>query len=449
MRWMTVAMVFAAASGYVVMVLAAAVLGTDGADRWLVFWSSFFAVAAVANGMLQETTRAVGEAQNQEGQKTQEAQEPQEGQKGQKTQAAQPVTAPAATTAARPNKPANPLRTGGITGIGLGALAALTALWWAPSVAPENSWWAGILMAVGIASIFVQQTVAGLLSGTNRWNRYAALLGMDAALRLVIAGLLSLDYLTVQMIPPAGYQIGFMIATVCGAISWVIVIAASRDRRSIVHAEVDVTGRQLWRNSLAAMAATVATALMVTGFPALVDLSLSISPTTTAVPIAALLYCVMLTRAPLLVPLTAFQSAVVMFFLRRREQPLGALRAPVAGLVGLGIVGAGLAWAIGPWLFGLFLDDDFILPGSVLAVLTAASVGTALLMLTGSAVLAHQRHRSYTLGWWAAAIAYILLLLVPLDLVTRSALALAVGPLAGVAWHVATLARLRPKYASD
>ena len=70
-------------------------------------------------------------------------------------------------------------------------------------------------------------------------------------------------------------------------------------------------------------------------------------------------------------------------------------------------------------------------------------------MLTGSAVLAHQRHRSYTLGWWAAAIAYILLLLVPLDLVTRSALALAVGPLAGVAWHVATLAWLRPKYASD
>ena len=131
MRWMTVAMVFAAASGYVVMVLAAAVLGTDGADRWLVFWSSFFAVAAVANGMLQETTRAVGEAQNQEGQKTQEAQEPQEAQKGQKTQAAQPVAAPAATTAVRPNKPANPLRTGGITGIGLGALAALPALWWA------------------------------------------------------------------------------------------------------------------------------------------------------------------------------------------------------------------------------------------------------------------------------------------------------------------------------
>lgn len=113
MRWMTVAMVFAAASGYVVMVLAAAVLSTDGADRWLVFWSSFFAVAAVANGMLQETTRAVGEAQNQEGQKAQEAQE------RQKAQDAQPVAAPAATTAARPNKPANPLRTGGIIGIGL------------------------------------------------------------------------------------------------------------------------------------------------------------------------------------------------------------------------------------------------------------------------------------------------------------------------------------------
>lgn len=411
-------MVFAAASGYVVMVLAAAVLGTDGADRWLVFWSSFFAVAAVANGMLQETTRAVGEA----------------------------ATEPTTPT---PKNQANPLRTGAAVGIGLGAFAALSALWWAPSVAPQHSWWAGILMALGIASIFVQQTVAGLLSGTQRWNRYAALLGMDAALRLIIAAVLSLDYLTVQMIPDAGYQIGFMVATVCGAISWIIIIATSRDRAGFLHASVDVTGQQFWRNSLSAMAATAATALMVTGFPALVDLSLAISPTTTAVPIAALLYCVMLTRAPLLVPLTAFQSAVVMFFLRRREQPLGALRAPAAGLVVLGVVGAGLAWAIGPWLFGLFLDDDFILSGPVLAILTAASVGTALLMVTGSAVLAHQRHRSYTLGWWAAAIAYMLLLLVPLDLVTRSALALAVGPLAGVAWHIATLARIPTKIASD
>ena len=412
-------MAFAAASGYVVMVLAAAVLGTDGADRWLVFWSSFFAVAAVANGMLQETTRAVGEAATEH------------------------------TTNPAPKKQADPLRTGAIVGIGLGGFAALSALWWAPSVAPQHSWWAGILMAFGIASIFVQQTVAGLLSGTQRWNRYAALLGMDAALRLIIAAVLSLDYLTVQMIPDAGYQIGFMIATVCGAISWIIIIASSRDRSSFLHAAVDVTGLQFWRNSLSAMAATAATALMVTGFPALVDLSLAISPTTTAVPIAALLYCVMLTRAPLLVPLTAFQSAVVMYFLRRREQPLGALRAPAAGLVVLGVVGAGLAWAIGPWLFGLFLDDDFILSGPVLAILTAASVGTALLMVTGSAVLAHQRHRSYTLGWWVAAIAYILLLLVPLDLVTRSALALAVGPLAGVAWHIATLARTPAKIASD
>ena len=47
------------------------------------------------------------------------------------------------------------------------------------------------------------------------------------------------------------------------------------------------------------------------------------------------------------------------------------------------------------------------------------------------------------------AIAYILLLLVPLDLVTRSALALAVGPLAGVAWHIATLARTPAKIVSD
>ena len=51
-------------------------------------------------------------------------------------------------------------------------------------------------------------------------------------------------------------------------------------------------------------------------------------------------------------------------------------------------------------------------------------------------------HRAYSLGWVGATLASVLLLALPLDLETRTVVALLCGPLVGIAVHLAALARM-------
>ena len=61
----------------------------------------------------------------------------------------------------------------------------------------------------------------------------------------------------------------------------------------------------------------------------------------------------------------------------------------------------------------------------------------ALLTLTGAATVAAALHRAYAAGWLSATVASALLLLLPLDLETRTVVALLCGPLLGMAVHLA------------
>jgi hypothetical protein len=48
-------------------------------------------------------------------------------------------------------------------------------------------------------------------------------------------------------------------------------------------------------------------------------------------------------------------------------------------------------------------------------------------------------HRAYSLGWVGATVASTLLLLLPLELQTRTIVALLCGPMVGIAAHLAAL----------
>ena len=85
---------------------------------------------------------------------------------------------------------------------------------------------------------------------------------------------------------------------------------------------------------------------------------------------------------------------------------------------------------------------DYHVDGALLAWLTAAAITIALLTLTGAAAVAAALHRSYSLGWVGATVASILLLLLPLDLETRTVVALLFGPLVGIAVHLVALAHV-------
>jgi O-antigen/teichoic acid export membrane protein len=154
---------------------------------------------------------------------------------------------------------------------------------------------------------------------------------------------------------------------------------------------------------------------------------------------------VTLTRAPLLVPMTAMQGNLIAHFVdhaaRRRGTRLQALIKPAAVIMLVGIAGILAAGTLGPWLLRAAFGPQYQTSGTLLAWLTAAAISIAVLTLTGSATVAAALHRAYALGWVAATVTAAGLLTLPLDLATRTVVALLCGPLVGIAVHLAALGR--------
>jgi O-antigen/teichoic acid export membrane protein len=150
---------------------------------------------------------------------------------------------------------------------------------------------------------------------------------------------------------------------------------------------------------------------------------------------------VTLTRAPLLVPLTAMQGNLIAHFVDQREARLRALLMPTLVVLGLGALTVTIAGLAGPWLLQAAFGSEYQAGGALLAWLTAAAIAIALLTLTGAAAVAAALHRAYAAGWIGATLASTLLLLLPLDLATRTVVALMCGPLVGIAVHLIALRR--------
>ena len=418
MRALTLATLFAAASGYLVMLIAGRALGPVDYPMFATYWGAFFALAGVANGLMQESTRAVRSARRFTG-------------VGAGSDDDDGVSGPAASSPP-PGPRVRLLPAGLVLGLALAALVVVSAPAWAPVGLPTFSGAGVAIMAFGILGFSLQAATAGALSGTERWGLYAVLLTVDAALRLAVAGV-------AWWLGDAA--LGFAVATVAGAVTWALLLAFSRGTRAALASAVDVGRGRFWRNTASAMLASAGTSALVTGFPLFV--TATTRPSDPAALVGAVILAITLTRAPLLVPLTSFQSAIIVFFVERRERGPRALALPLAAVAAVGVVGAAAAWLVGPWLIRVLFGAEFELSGAVLAALTAASVGTAALMVTGNAALAFDRHVLYNVGWWVAVVAAaVLLLAVPGDLDVRAAIALLVGPGTGVAVHVTGLAAL-------
>jgi hypothetical protein len=192
------------------------------------------------------------------------------------------------------------------------------------------------------------------------------------------------------------------------------------------------------RGASHSIAAAGASAILVMGFPVLLKATSGDLGATGGVVILA----VTLTRAPLLVPLTAMQGNLIAHFVDQRTHRLRALVTPAAVVAGLGLLGVLLAGVFGPWLLREGFGAAYRADGELLAWLTAAAVAIASLTLTGAAAVAAALHRAYSVGWVSATVASALLLLLPLGLETRTVVALLCGPMVGIAVHLAALARM-------
>ncbi|WP_115686394.1 hypothetical protein [Corynebacterium senegalense] len=390
MKKLSLATVFAAVSGFVVLWVAQWALDADTDYRYFAaFWGLFFASAGLIDGITHETTRAVAASRES-------------GRAGD----ASPWRFAAALAA----------------GIFLAFLAGGAVFM--PGVVPSAPAPATALLIFGLASYVFQAALSGVLSGARLWDRYAGLVALDSGVRLVLA----------LVAWWAGWGLpAFLVITVVGAVSWVLFLR--RDLR----AAVDVDKRAFARRVGSAMLASGASAALITGFPTAANAAFPLSE---GAAVSAIINAVILTRAPVLVPLQRFQSALVVRFVEQRDRVYAALAGPIAAVLGVGAVGFAAAWLIGPWILRAAFKPEMFVPGVVLGALTFASAFMGALMVTGVAVLAQEKHGWYVAGWIVASVvAFALMFALPFGVVATVVIALFAGPLAGSAVHAVGLSR--------
>lgn len=443
-KWLTLATVVAAVGSFAVLLISAKALPNAVNLQFVAYWGLFFALTGVLGGLMQETTRAVGAA-GAAGTAAAEA--------AGASQIAEPsrASSPAASTKTVPARPI--FVSFGVAAVTFFVMAASGPLW-APLVVKEHTGLAILLMAAGLALYSMQATTSGLLSGRELWGPYAALIMIDILVRVVLA--VVAWYLRWDIV-------AWLIITILGTVSWLLLAAFSPATRHALTARADVPVRRFIPLMLTAMGASGASAVLVTGFPTIVkiagekvsessgivtDLSASqhSGAFTAAVTITGIAYAVTLTRAPLLMPLEKFQNAIIVHFVQHRsEGVLAALAKPLGALVAFGAFGSALAWLIGPWIMTVILDESYYVTGPVLAALTLGATLTAVLMVTGSVTLAVEQHRMYLLGWLAATVIACGVLFVPGHLSIRTAAAIALGSAVGIVIHILALKQLSPR----
>lgn len=384
-----------AACGYAVIYLAARGLNPVGYSVFAVFWGAFGLVTGAANGLLQETTRAIRSIK---------------------------YGTPA------PGRITRPLRVAALVGIVAAALLAGTAALWSGQVFVAERWPSVGLLSIGVAGFCLHASLLGMLAGASRWSQYGALMVTDAAIRVVVA---------VATFVIGWGLLGFLWATVAGAVAWLVLLIASPTTRAAARLLAPISTATFLRGAGHSITAAGASAILVMGFPVLLKATYGDLGAEGGVVILA----VTLTRAPLLVPLTAMQGNLIAHFVDEHGRRLRALITPVAFIAGFGAVAVLAAAAAGPWLLRVVFGPDYYASGALLAGLTTAAVAIALLTLTGAATVAAALHRAYALGWVTATVASTLLLLTPLELGHRTVTALLCGPVVGIAVHLLALTR--------
>ena len=386
-----------AVCGYAVVYLAARDLAPAGFSVFAVFWGAFGLVTGAANGLLQETTREVRSAGYAE---------------------------------VLPGRRTHPLRVAGMVGIAAAVLIAGSSPLWSGPVFTDARWLSVGLLSVGLAGFCLHATLLGMLAGTSRWTQYGALMVTDAVIRVAVAA---------ATVVVGWNLVGFLWATVAGALAWLIMIVASPTTRAAAQLLTPGSTATFLRGAAHSITAAGAGAILVMGFPVL----LKVTSSQLGAQGGVIILAVTLTRAPLLVPLTAMQGNLIAHFVDQRNRRLRALITPVMLVGAIGAVGVLAADLVGPWLLRVGFGPGYHASGALLAWLTAAALAIAMLTLTGAATVAAALHRAYAVGWVCATVASALLLLLPLPLQTRTVVALCCGPLVGIGVHLAALARSR------
>lgn len=394
----TVATVVAGGIGYLILALVARFV-TDPA-RYLgftTFWSGLYLLVGALSGLQQEVARASTEAASD-----------------------------------HDRTPGSGLRQlAGGSGLAVAVLIAASSPLWARTVFPESPALLVAALVVAVLGYVGVAVVSGLFYGLKLWRAVAAMTVTDAVLRLVLvlAGLV------------AGLDLGLLGWAVAlpfpGALALVWLVFGPKVRGRY---RIDVAPRVLATNAAKAVGGAVALGVLTSGLPLLLGLAPFAEPKSA---VGALTFVVILTRAPLVVPILALQGWLTVYFRDRGTARLASLVRVVAGVLAVALLVSVVAYAVEPWVLQALWGQRYQVDGITCAGVVFTAGLTAALCVSGPATLAAGRHSGYVIGWTIAAVLTVGMLFLPLPLVPRVLLAISVGPVVGIGVHVVALARTR------
>ncbi|MDF2990977.1 MAG: hypothetical protein K0S37_1491 [Microbacterium sp.] len=393
LRAILIATGVAGALGYVIQLLAPALLPSDSAYvSFSVFWATTYLCVATLSGVQQEVTRAA---------------RPEAGEQ------VPPVLRQFTAIAA----------------LAVLVVVALLAAFVGPTILPGQTALMAVALAVGVVGYLLMAVLSGVLYGLRLWTAVAAMTIVDITIRaLLVIGalLLGLDDYWLALAISLPFGLAFLV------VWW-------RWRGSVVGAfRLDVSLRVLLLHVVGTVGAAAAMGVMMNGLPLL--LGITAADADPAV-LAGLILAVTLTRAPIVIPLLAVQSYLISIFRDGRSEVRRRVLLAVVGVAAVVTLLAVAAWFVGPWVIQLVSSGKFAIEPSMMATITASAGLVALMCVTGPALVSHRRHAAYAAGWAVAALLTVGALMLPVDLPSRVMLALLAAPAAGVVVHLASVVR--------
>ncbi len=310
----------------------------------------------------------------------------------------------------------------------LGSVAAAAL---APTAFGSDPLILAVAFVVGLAGYLLTSIVTGILYGIGALSIVSALICVDAVLRggaLLVALALGapIGVLAFAITLPFGASVGII---------WMCVRHRVRGAYRL-----DIATRPLLLNAARTVAGAASVGVMVAGLPLVLDLFLSGADVDT---VASLILVITVTRAPLIIPLMALQSFLVVHFRGRddaRRRVYWLLLA--CALLGGAAMAAGAFW--GPFLIEVVSGGRYSSSAGVVAAVVGSAAVIGMMCVTSAALIAGGRHNAYLAGWSvAAASTVVLLVLVPVEPVGRALIAICFPAAIGVIMHLVVIRRIK------
>lgn len=396
------ATVIAALSGLLVVLFVARTEGPAAYARFAVVWSVYFLCAGIVLGVQQETARRVSSEKNGPSVLSADSSVP--------AQSFSPVT--------------TSLVIGGC--LALGVLLS-SGLWADQALGPD--WFMTVLaLSAGIAVLTLYCAIVGQVGGNGHWTLIGLWTGCAALLRLIFVPLIVLLSLSMTWVT---------IAIASGALAWLATPQHPAVKLAL-RARLPGSAGQFARVTVLAMGSTGCSTVLISGFPFLMGVTAR-SPLGEQA--GVLFAAILLTRTPLLLPMTAFNLPVLAFLSRHRDDLSQTLLRIVSGAIAGGAVLSAATVVVGPPVFAALFGREFVLDGSTLGALVGAATLLVVAILTGLACLASGAHVGQTAGWLFGALITIACLALPIELVSRTLLALYLGTAGILIVHTVAIGR--------